>query len=68
MKKYVLQGKIGCVAWSSENSSMVISGDEKGQLVCFQYQENRTVCYHPESAAIMYLACSNFVETHIAVG
>ncbi|XP_061165000.1 gem-associated protein 5-like [Saccostrea echinata] len=60
--------KIGCICWSSGNSPVVVSGDDRGQIVCWQYQENRTICYCPEAAAIVCLVCSNLNETQVAVG
>lgn len=66
--KYVFQGKISCITWSSENSDVVVSGDDGGQIIGWQYHENRTVCYCPESAPIVYLACSNLIETQVAIG
>lgn len=62
------RGKISCITWSSENSDVVVSGDDGGQIIGWQYHENRTVCYCPESAPIVYLACSNLIETQVAIG
>lgn len=66
--KYVFQGKISCIIWLFENLDVVVSGDDGGQIIGWQYYENRIVCYCFELVFIVYLVCFNFIEIQVVIG
>ncbi|XP_066501896.1 gem-associated protein 5 [Hoplias malabaricus] len=62
------QSTITSVHWSPVDKGLVVSGDEKGIVVCFWYGRNDTHSFFPEPRTIFCLACSPHRENHVAVG
>lgn len=56
------------VAWSTFNKRMVVFGDEKGEVTCWNYIENRIASFKAEKAAAFTIEFSNIEESVVAVG
>ncbi|KAA0720372.1 Gem-associated protein 5 [Triplophysa tibetana] len=64
----VHQNTISAVHWSAVQKHLVVTGDEKGVVVCFRYSSNDTQSFFPEPRTIFCLSCSPHDENYIAVG
>uniref|UniRef100_A0A8B9H898 Gem (nuclear organelle) associated protein 5 n=1 Tax=Astyanax mexicanus TaxID=7994 RepID=A0A8B9H898_ASTMX len=62
------QNIITSLHWSPVEKGLVVSGDEKGIVVCFWYSRNDIHSFFPEPRTIFCLACSPHNENHVAVG
>ncbi|KAI4880888.1 hypothetical protein NFI96_029768 [Prochilodus magdalenae] len=62
------QSTITSIHWSPVEKGLVVSGDEKGIVVCFWHGRNDTHSFFPEPRTIFCLACSPHNENHVAVG
>ncbi|XP_051955361.1 gem-associated protein 5 [Xyrauchen texanus] len=64
----VHQSNISAVHWSPLQKQLVITGDEKGIVVCYWCSSNDTQSFFPEPRTIFCLSCSPHEENFIAVG
>ncbi|XP_043925480.1 gem-associated protein 5 isoform X2 [Protopterus annectens] len=64
----VHQNIISALHWSPLVKDLIISGDEKGIIICFWYNRNDTQQLFPEPRTIFCLSCSPHHEDHVAVG
>nr|XP_055035925.1 gem-associated protein 5 [Misgurnus anguillicaudatus] len=64
----VHQNTITAVHWSPVQKHLVVTGDEKGIVVCYRYSSNDTQSFFPEPRTIFCLSCSPHEENYIAVG
>ncbi|XP_072517898.1 gem-associated protein 5 [Salminus brasiliensis] len=62
------QNTITSLHWSPVEKGLVVSGDEKGIVVCFWLGRNDTHSFFPEPRTIFCLACSPHNENHVAIG
>ncbi|XP_057216483.1 gem-associated protein 5 [Triplophysa rosa] len=62
------QNTISAVHWSPVQKHLVVTGDEKGVVVCYRYSSNDTQSFFPEPRTIFCLSCSPHEENYIAVG
>ncbi|KAG2456186.1 gem-associated protein 5 isoform X1 [Polypterus senegalus] len=62
------QSTITALHWSPLVKDLVVSGDEKGIVICYWYNRNDTQCFFPEPRNIFCLSCSPHNENHIAIG
>uniref|UniRef100_A0A8B9H774 Gem (nuclear organelle) associated protein 5 n=1 Tax=Astyanax mexicanus TaxID=7994 RepID=A0A8B9H774_ASTMX len=60
------QNIITSLHWSPVEKGLVVSGDEKGIVVCFWYSRNDIHSFFPEPRTIFCLACSPHNENHVA--
>ena len=67
-KTISFQYKLTTVHWSPASKDLIVSGDEKGALVCWDLANNDSKLYIPETAHIFSLACSPHDAAHVAVG
>ncbi|TRY96147.1 hypothetical protein DNTS_028341 [Danionella cerebrum] len=64
----VHQNTITAVHWSPVQKLLLVTGDEKGIVVCYWYNSNETQSCFPEPRTIFCLSCSPHEENIIAVG
>ncbi|XP_072040500.1 gem-associated protein 5-like [Amphiura filiformis] len=64
----VHQFKVTTLHWSPILKDLIVSGDEKGALVCWDLASNDSKLFIPESNQIFSLACSPHNAAHVAVG
>ncbi|XP_043560145.1 gem-associated protein 5 [Chiloscyllium plagiosum] len=62
------QSPITAVHWSPLKKELVVSGDEKGIVICWWYNRNDTHHFFPEPRTIFCLSCSPHNEDQVAVG
>lgn len=62
------QSTITSLHWSPVVKDLLVSGDEKGIVVCFWHNRNDTQSFFPEPRTIFCLSCSPHNENYIAVG
>ncbi|XP_078062482.1 gem-associated protein 5 isoform X2 [Mustelus asterias] len=62
------QSPITAVHWSPLKKELVVSGDEKGIVICWWYNKNDIHHFFPEPRNIFCLSCSPHNEDHVAVG
>ncbi|KAJ8298182.1 hypothetical protein KUTeg_024713 [Tegillarca granosa] len=61
-------GKVTGLSWSSVQEDLIVSGDDKGELVVWQLNDARIQTYCPEKGGIFCLAFSPFSAACVAVG
>lgn len=64
----VHQNTITAVHWSPVQKLLLVTGDEKGIVVCYWFSSNDTQSFFPEPRTIFCLSCSPHDENLIAVG
>ncbi|XP_067279669.1 gem-associated protein 5 isoform X2 [Pseudorasbora parva] len=64
----VHQNTISAVHWSPVQKLLLVTGDEKGIVVCYRFSSNDTQSFFPEPRTIFCLSCSPHEENYIAVG
>uniref|UniRef100_A0A673LY02 Gem-associated protein 5-like n=1 Tax=Sinocyclocheilus rhinocerous TaxID=307959 RepID=A0A673LY02_9TELE len=64
----VHQSTISAVHWSPVQKLLLVTGDEKGIVVCYWFSSNDTQSFFPEPRTIFCLSCSPHEENYIAVG
>ncbi|MGH0185597.1 UNVERIFIED_CONTAM: hypothetical protein FKN15_018443 [Acipenser sinensis] len=62
------QSTITSLHWSPVVKDLLVSGDEKGIVVCFWHNRNDSQSFFPEPRTIFCLSCSPHNENYIAVG
>ncbi|KAM3869078.1 gem-associated protein 5 [Diretmus argenteus] len=62
------QHAIAAVHWSPVDKNMVVSGDEKGVVICHWYHTGDIVSFFPEPRKVFCLSCSPHVWNQVAVG
>ncbi|OWF45310.1 gem-associated protein 5-like [Mizuhopecten yessoensis] len=62
------RGKLTTISWSPQQVDLVLSADDKGDIVSWQYLEGRLQTFSPENAGVMCLACSPITAGTVAVG
>ncbi|XP_056140464.1 gem-associated protein 5 [Lampris incognitus] len=62
------QNTITAVHWSPVDKGLVVSGDEKGVVVCHWYHTGDTASFFPEPRTIFSLSCSPHIWSLVAVG
>nr|XP_046266368.1 gem-associated protein 5 [Scatophagus argus] len=62
------QTPVAAVHWSPVDNNLVVSGDEKGVVVCHWHHTGDTVSFFPEPRTIFCLTCSPHVWSTVAVG
>ncbi|XP_066572558.1 gem-associated protein 5 isoform X1 [Amia ocellicauda] len=62
------QSTITALHWSPLEKDLVVSGDEKGVVVCYWHNRNDTQSFFPEPRNVFCLSCSPHNENYIAVG
>ncbi|XP_067852096.1 gem-associated protein 5 [Heptranchias perlo] len=62
------QSTITALHWSPLKKELVVSGDEKGVVICWWHNRNDTHHFFPEPRNIFCLSCSPHNEEHVAVG
>ncbi|XP_032885648.1 gem-associated protein 5 isoform X2 [Amblyraja radiata] len=59
---------ITALHWSPLRKDLVVSGDEKGVVVCWWHFKDETQSWFPEPRHIFCLSCSPHREEHVALG
>ncbi|KAA8586502.1 hypothetical protein FQN60_000338 [Etheostoma spectabile] len=54
--------------WDADNKNLVVSGDEKGVVVCHWHNMGDTASFFPEPRTIFCLTCSPHTWSTVAVG
>ncbi|XP_075958255.1 gem-associated protein 5 isoform X1 [Anarhichas minor] len=62
------QSPVAAVHWSPVDKNLVVSGDEKGIVVCHWYNTGDTASFFPEPRTIFCLTCSPHTWSSVAVG
>ncbi|KAI9527302.1 hypothetical protein NQZ68_032173 [Dissostichus eleginoides] len=62
------QSSVSAVHWSPVDKNLVVSGDEKGVVVCHWYNTGDTTSFFPEPRTIFCLTCSPHTWSTVAVG
>ncbi|XP_069754122.1 gem-associated protein 5 [Narcine bancroftii] len=62
------QAAITTLQWSPLRKELVVSGDEKGLLICWWHLKGATQIFFPEPRHIFCLSCSPHSEEQVAVG
>ncbi|GAA6225078.1 gem-associated protein 5 [Lates japonicus] len=62
------QNPVSAVHWSPVDKNLVVSGDEKGIVVCHWYHTGDTASFFPEPRTIFCLTCSPHTWNVVAVG
>ncbi|XP_069002058.1 gem-associated protein 5 [Embiotoca jacksoni] len=62
------QSPVSAVHWSPVDKNLVVSGDEKGVVVCHWYHTGDTASFFPEPRTIFCLSCSPHIWNCVAVG
>ena len=62
------QTPVAAVHWSPVDKNLVVSGDEKGVVVCHWFHTGDTVSFFPEPRTIFCLTCSPHTWSTVAVG
>uniref|UniRef100_A0A1A7Y5I9 Gem (Nuclear organelle) associated protein 5 n=1 Tax=Iconisemion striatum TaxID=60296 RepID=A0A1A7Y5I9_9TELE len=62
------QNPVSAVHWSPVDKNLVVSGDEKGVVVCHWFHTGDTASFFPEPRTIFCLSCSPHSWTSVAVG
>ncbi|XP_040929797.1 gem-associated protein 5 isoform X2 [Betta splendens] len=62
------QNPVSAVHWSPVEKNLVVSGDEKGALVCHWYHTGDTSSFLPEPRTVSCLSCSPHTWNLVAVG
>ncbi|KAM9498741.1 gem-associated protein 5 isoform 1-T2 [Salvelinus alpinus] len=62
------QNTITALHWSPVEKNLVVSGDEKGIVVCYQYNTGESQSFFPEPRNIFCLSCSPHNWHYVAVG
>ncbi|TNM84420.1 hypothetical protein fugu_008598 [Takifugu bimaculatus] len=62
------QTAVTAVHWSPVDCNLVVSGDEKGVVVCHWYHTGDTASCFPEPRSIFCLSCSPHTWSTVAVG
>ncbi|KAG7217173.1 hypothetical protein INR49_027714 [Caranx melampygus] len=62
------QNPVSAVHWSPVDKNLVVSGDEKGIVVCHWYNTGDTTSFFPEPRTIFCLTCSPHSWNILAVG
>uniref|UniRef100_A0A3Q4H9G2 Gem (nuclear organelle) associated protein 5 n=1 Tax=Neolamprologus brichardi TaxID=32507 RepID=A0A3Q4H9G2_NEOBR len=59
---------VSALHWSPVDKNLVVSGDEKGVVVCHWYHTGDTTSFFPEPRTIFCLTCSPHTWNYVAVG
>ncbi|XP_070699947.1 gem-associated protein 5 [Pempheris klunzingeri] len=62
------QNSIAALHWSPVDKNLVVSGDEKGIVVCHWHHTGDTASFFPEPRTIFCLSCSPHTWSSVAVG
>ncbi|XP_078121651.1 gem-associated protein 5 [Sander vitreus] len=62
------QSPVAAVHWSPLDKNLVVSGDEKGVVVCHWHNTGDTASFFPEPRTIFCLTCSPHTWSSVAVG
>uniref|UniRef100_A0AAY4EDR0 Anaphase-promoting complex subunit 4 WD40 domain-containing protein n=1 Tax=Denticeps clupeoides TaxID=299321 RepID=A0AAY4EDR0_9TELE len=62
------QSTITALHWSPVEKHLVVSGDDKGVVMCYWHNRNDIHSFFPEPRAIFCLACSPHHENYVAIG
>lgn len=62
------QSSVTAVHWSPADNNLVVSGDEKGIVVCHWHHTGDTASFFPEPRTIFCLSCSPHTWSTVAVG
>ncbi|XP_028574181.2 gem-associated protein 5 isoform X1 [Podarcis muralis] len=62
------QNTISAVHWSPKMKDLVVSGDEKGIVICYWHNRNDSQQFFPEPRTIFCLTCSLHHENLVAIG
>uniref|UniRef100_UPI0037E7425A gem-associated protein 5 n=1 Tax=Semicossyphus pulcher TaxID=241346 RepID=UPI0037E7425A len=62
------QTSVTALHWSPVDKNLVVSGDEKGIVVCHWYNTGDTTSFFPEPRTIFCLSCSPHTWSTVAVG
>ncbi|XP_060746757.1 gem-associated protein 5 isoform X2 [Tachysurus vachellii] len=64
----VHQNTISALHWSPMQKTLLVSGDEKGIVVCHWLGRGDTRSFFPEPRTIFCLSCSPHTENYVAIG
>ncbi|KAL2094789.1 hypothetical protein ACEWY4_009508 [Coilia grayii] len=59
---------ITALDWSPKEKMLVVTGDEKGVVMCFWHNSINIHSFMPQPRAIFCLSCSPHHESHVAIG
>ncbi|XP_061473449.1 gem-associated protein 5 isoform X2 [Rhineura floridana] len=62
------QNTISAVHWSPKVKELVVSGDEKGVVICYWHNRNDSQQFFPEPRTVFCLTCSPHHENLVAIG
>uniref|UniRef100_UPI003AAE5D3E gem-associated protein 5 n=1 Tax=Centroberyx gerrardi TaxID=166262 RepID=UPI003AAE5D3E len=62
------QSSITAVHWSPLDKNLVVSGEEKGVVICHWLHTGDTASFFPEPRTLFCLSCSPHTWSHVAVG
>ncbi|KAL7985852.1 hypothetical protein Chor_011018 [Crotalus horridus] len=68
MEHTLHQNTISALHWSPRAKDLVVSGDEKGIVICYWHNRNDSQQFFPEPRTIFCLTCSPHHENLIAIG
>ncbi|NWI84125.1 GEMI5 protein, partial [Dryoscopus gambensis] len=62
------QNAVSALHWSPLVKDLIVSGDEKGVIVCYWYNRNDSQQFFPEPRTVFCLTCSPHHENLVAIG
>ncbi|XP_026540805.1 gem-associated protein 5-like [Notechis scutatus] len=68
MEHTLHQNTISALHWSPRAKDLIVSGDEKGIVICYWHNRNDSQQFFPEPRTIFSLTCSPHHENLIAIG
>ncbi|KAF2979018.1 hypothetical protein EK904_000181 [Melospiza melodia maxima] len=63
-----LQNAISALHWSPLVKDLIVTGDEKGVIVCYWHNRNDSQQFFPEPRTVFCLSCSPHHENLVAIG
>ncbi|KAJ7316523.1 hypothetical protein JRQ81_002685 [Phrynocephalus forsythii] len=68
MEHMLHQNTISALHWSPKVRDLIVSGDEKGIVICYWHNRNDSQQFFPEPRTIFCLTCSPHHENLVAIG
>nr|XP_060621501.1 gem-associated protein 5 isoform X2 [Anolis sagrei ordinatus] len=68
MEHTLHQNTISALHWSPKVKDLIVSGDEKGIVICYWHNRNDSQTFFPEPRTIFCLTCSPHHENLVAIG
>lgn len=56
------------VTWSPLNNKLIVLGDDKGEVICWNYIDSRIASFKGEKSPVLTAEFSNIEDSIVAVG